>query len=280
MNLENVRPKKRSKLRITLGKIYYTYKRKWIWVLKHKSYARQQSEERLSYQAITHCTPLLRQLKNVDMWYQHNKIINLQIAIKQLDGLILEPGKTFSYWRSIGKPTRRKGYVEGMVLHYGKFMPGIGGGLCQLSNLIFWMTLHTPLQITERHRHSFDVFPDSNRTQPFGSGATCSYNYMDLQIHNPSANTYQLSLKLKDGYLIGEWRCSNPQLYRYEVYEGSHHIQMAYWGSYIRNNTIRRRIYNGQNVQLDDEFIAENYAIMMYQPYLEHTDTRNARRRS
>ena len=69
-----------------------------------------------------------------------------------------------------------------MVLHYGSFQTGIGGGLCQLSNLIYWMTLHTPLTVTERYRHSFDVFPDSRRTQPFGSGATCSYNYLDLQI--------------------------------------------------------------------------------------------------
>ena len=49
-----------------------------------------------------------------------------------------------------------------------------GGGLCQLSNLIYWMTLHTPLTITERYRHSYDVFPDSNRTQPFGSGEPAS----------------------------------------------------------------------------------------------------------
>ena len=45
-----------------------------------------------------------------------------------------------------------------MVLHYGSFQTGIGGGLCQLSNLIYWMTLHTPLTVTERYRHSFDVF--------------------------------------------------------------------------------------------------------------------------
>ena len=39
------------------------------------------------------------------------------------------------------------------------------------------MTLHTPLQVTERYRHSYDVFPDADRKLPFGSGATCAYNY-------------------------------------------------------------------------------------------------------
>jgi vancomycin resistance protein VanW len=92
------------------------------------------------------------------MWMQYNKIINLKIAAKRLNGLIVHLGETFSYWRLIGKPTRRKGYVEGMTLFYGKVVPGIGGGLCQLSNLVY-------------------VFPDTDRSQPFGSGAICVYRW-------------------------------------------------------------------------------------------------------
>lgn len=53
-----------------------------------------------------------------------------------------------------------------------------------MTNLIYWMTLHTPLTVAKRWRHGFDVFPDANRTQPFGSGATCSWPILDLQIVN------------------------------------------------------------------------------------------------
>lgn len=63
---------------------------------------------------------------------------------------VLRPGEVFSYWKLIGKPARRKGYLDGMVLKSGAFHAGCGGGLCQLSNLIFWMTIHTPLTVTER----------------------------------------------------------------------------------------------------------------------------------
>ena len=63
--------------------------------------------------------------------------------------------------------------MEGMILRNGRVASGVGGGLCQMTNLLYWMTLHTPLTVTERWRHGYDVFPDSNRTQPFGSGATC-----------------------------------------------------------------------------------------------------------
>ncbi|WP_179865815.1 VanW family protein, partial [Bacillus pseudomycoides] len=124
--------------------------------------------------------------------------------------------------------------------------PGVGGGLCQLSNLIYWMTLHTTLTVTERYRHSYDVFPDSKRTQPFGSGATCSYNYLDLQIKNETDQAYQLHLYVTDEHLVGEWRTAYPQLYQYEVYEKEHAIKPAYWGGYIRCNVIHRRAFNQQ----------------------------------
>ena len=152
----------------------------------------------LPHVMFAHRTPLLRQLRNVDMWLQHNKVRNLRIASRKVSGVIVMPGETFSFWRLIGNPTRRKGYVEGMVLFCGQVRTGVGGGLCQLSNLIYWMTLHSPLTVTERHRHSYDVFPDSGRTQPFGTGATCAYNYLDLQIENRTPHPWQLVVDLTD----------------------------------------------------------------------------------
>lgn len=47
-----------------------------------------------------------------------------------------------------------------MQLSRGEVVRGVGGGLCQLANLLYWMSLHTPLEIAERHQHSFDPFPD------------------------------------------------------------------------------------------------------------------------
>lgn len=91
------------------------------------------------------------------------------------------------------------------MLFCGTFHRGVGGGLCQLSNLIYWMTLHTDLTVTERYRHSYDVFPDENRTQPFGSGATCVYNYRDLMVENRTVRPLQLSLQLTATELRGAW---------------------------------------------------------------------------
>ncbi|WP_059172731.1 VanW family protein [Bacillus sp. FJAT-27445] len=269
MNTVALRPKDRSPLRIKAGKAYYTWKRYLEWLANANKYTRTRKRVLLPYSAFSHQTPLLRQLQGVDMSYQYNKIKNLKLAIDRLDGVIIQPGETFSYWKLIGNPTKAKGYVDGMVLHYGKFTKGTGGGLCQLSNLIYWMTLHTPLTVTERHRHSFDVFPDSNRTQPFGSGATCSYNYLDLQIKNGTDVPYQLHVRLTDSHLVGEWRCNEPPLYNYRIYEKEHSITPAYWGGYIRHNELWRKVYNRQHKLVHEEFVTENNAIMMYEPLLE-----------
>ncbi len=130
------------------------------------------------------------------------------------------------------------------------------------------MTLHTELTVVERWRHNYDVFPDVGRTQPFGSGATVSYNYIDLQIRNETSNTYQLRLWLTATDLCGEWRSDQPARYCYEVYEKEHLITHEPWGGYVRHNLIHRRVLNKFGDSVGDEFVAENHVIMMYQPFL------------
>jgi len=263
-----MKPQARSKIQLRLGRLYFQYKRYLEWYFGTTKFAAQLLADEFEYTIMRHQTPLLRQLKDVDMWLQHNKIINLKIAMKQMNRIVIHPGETFSYWKTIGNPTRRKGYVDGMVLFYGSFKPGVGGGLCQLSNLIYWISLHTPLVITERHRHSYDVFPDANRTQPFGSGATCAFNYLDLRIYNPTDQPYQLCLEIDKAYLYGEWRTTTAPVYAYEVYEKEHQITQEYWGGYARYNTIYRKKYNLLGELVADEYITENRALMMYQPFL------------
>ncbi|MGF7046908.1 vancomycin resistance protein VanW [Paenibacillus sp. DS2015] len=266
-----MKPKKRSSLRLFVGKRYFVYRRYVKWIIGAERYAKTISNHLLDHTISSHATPLLRELKNVDMWMQHNKVNNLRIALKQLNGIVIQPGEIFSYWRLIGNPTKRKGYQEGMVLFYGDFKSGVGGGLCQCSNLIYWITLHTALTITERHRHSYDVFPDANRTQPFGSGATCAYNYLDLQIRNDTAVPYQLHLMMEDNQLVGEWRARESERYTYEVYERDHRMILELWGGYTRHNIIHRRKLNAAQECVEDQFITENHAIMMYQPLLKES---------
>lgn len=258
----------RTKIRLFLGKMYYSLKRYKQWYFSDKTYASKLIENKYPYIIYNHSTPLLRKLKDVDMQLQYNKITNIRLATQKLNGLVIRRGETFSYWKLIGKPTSQKGYLDGLVLYPdGTFRSGVGGGLCQLSNLIYWMTLHTELTITERHRHSHDVFPDVNRTQPFGTGATCSYSSLDLQIYNNSDKEYQLIVHIMGDNLVGEWRCSESSKIKYEVYEREHSITPGLFGGYIRNNMIYRKVHDNIGL-IKDEYVTENHAYMTYNPYL------------
>jgi vancomycin resistance protein VanW len=152
------KPIKRSRLRLKLGRIYYGMLRRILWIRMNKLFASTYRQEKLPFSCFSHKSILLRKLKDVDMWLQYNKIINLKLAVKKLNGIIIRPGEIFSYWKLIGKPSERKGYVKGMVLENGAIRAETGGGLCQLSNLIFWMTLHTPLTVIEAIDMSMTCF--------------------------------------------------------------------------------------------------------------------------
>ena len=106
--MEDIKPKKRSNLRIALGKFYYRGKRYLDWYFGNKKYSSNSSNEKLEHLIFTHKTPLYRKLKDVDMWLQHNKVTNLKLATEKINGVIIRPGETFSYWKLIGKPTKRK----------------------------------------------------------------------------------------------------------------------------------------------------------------------------
>jgi len=264
------KPIQRGVIRKKLGKEFFILKRKLRWIIYHSTYARQNSNG-LGSDAptlITHKSLLLRPLKDVEIYLQHNKITNLRLAVEKLNGTVIKPGKTFSIWKQVGRPSKRKGYLEGLVLHNGKILKGVGGGLCQLGNLLFWMALHTDLNVTERWRHSFDVFPDINRKIPFGCGATLSYNYIDLQLTTNTDMTFQLFLWLDDEYLNGRIVCDKSINYSFQVIETDHLIKQQWWGGYTRHNRIWKHKLDKLDNLITKELVAENHAIMMYNPLL------------
>jgi vancomycin resistance protein VanW len=267
----------RSPLRLAFGKAYFINRRRLAWYLTATRYAKRRSSEAFPHQHFTHGTPMLRALSGVDMQLQVNKKASLEIAASCLDGLILKPGETFSFWRLVGKPTARRGFKVGLVLRNGTIQQDVGGGLCQMTNLIYWMTIHTELTIVERWRHGFDVFPDAGRTQPFASGATCAYNYIDLQIRNDTAMDFQLRVDAKEDWLRGAWLSNAPARVRYAVEERAHAIRQEYWGGYSRHNEIWRKTFDAvTGADRGDEFVAANHAIMMYEPLLSAPENPSA----
>jgi vancomycin resistance protein VanW len=268
-------PKQRGKLRAALGKEYFIARRRLKWLYRYRQWTTHTSDEKLTHNIINHQSVLLRKLKNTDMQLQHNKITNLRLAAACINGVIIKPGQTFSFWKLVGRPTAGKGYKEGLVLKSGKIAQGIGGGLCQMGNLIYWMVLHSSLTITERWRHGYDVFPDVNRVLPFGSGATLSYNYIDLQVTNNTTSTYQLLLWLDEALLHGALHCNQPEESTFEITETDHCIRHQWWGGYTRHNKIWKNKTCKTTSVLTRELVTQNHAVMMYEPLIGETGINN-----
>ncbi len=245
------------------------------WYLDNKKYSKERTTNKLSNRIKKHQSVLLKKLGDNNEQLQINKVTNLKIAVSKLDGIIIKPGETFSFCKLVGLPTKRKGYLLGMELTFGEARAGIGGGICQISNLIHWLVIHSPLTVTERYHHSFDPFPDDGRVLPFGSGATVFYNYRDYQFTNNTNHTFQINLWFSDKCLEGELRIDTELDYAYHVIEKEHQF-LKIGGQYFRKNEIwRDKILKFESGKIvETELITKNFARVTYEPenYVEQNE--------
>jgi vancomycin resistance protein VanW len=116
--------------------------------------------------------------------YSENKRHNLGLAIALIEPVVVAPGEVFSFWHLVGEPGVNQGFQEGRALVNDKLQPVVGGGLCQLSGLVYMLALQAGLNILERHAHSQDIYTDETRFTPLGSDATVVYGYKDLRFEN------------------------------------------------------------------------------------------------
>jgi vancomycin resistance protein VanW len=210
--------------------------------LSRYDYADTRRDDDLPVLVHEYASVLQRSLEGVDPQLQRNKVGNLRLASGRIDGVVLRPGQTFSFWRLVGSATERRGYRPGLVLRNGEASSGIGGGLCQISNMLHWLALHSDLAVTERHHHSYDPFPDADRVVPFGTGATLLEWIYDLKLSNPTRIDYQLRLRLTDTHLVGQLRASAEPPARYEVLERDHRFTRSGPDVYRSNRIVRRPI--------------------------------------
>lgn len=87
------KPKHRGRLRKYLGREYFILKRRWQWAFGDDWYAKKEAHTSFEYSIMQHRSFLLRPLKDVDMYLQHNKVTNLKLAIAHLDKVVIQPGQ-------------------------------------------------------------------------------------------------------------------------------------------------------------------------------------------
>lgn len=209
--------------------------------LDRRRYAEIQWGAVLPQRVFAASCPLINPDTGFDLRYQWNKVFNLQLAAKKLDRLLIRPGETFSFCWATRDADKITPYRDGLIVVNGRLTTAPGGGLCQLTNLLFWLFLHSPLTIVERSGHREKDFPDPG-DQPAGTDATFAAGWLDLKVRNDTGRTYQLLLDFSGDELTGSLQADRREPVEYQV----HNRDLRYYrqgdGVYQEVDVLQRRL--------------------------------------
>ena len=121
---------------------------------------------------------------------------NVEVAASKIHGIVLAPGESFSYHRTVGDRTRANGYVPGPAFSGGKVVSAIGGGICQVSSNLYVSLLLAGIEPTEHHYHGLPV-----DYVPKGLDAVIAKNIKDLKFKNTKDFNIVIDAAASDGVL-------------------------------------------------------------------------------
>ena len=205
--------------------------------LSFQKFAKSKKTQPLENIVKSHTSLIVRKLHGVDLTLQKNKETNLRLAAEKLNGIIIRPGETFSFWRLVGQPSAKRGYKDGLTISSKSGLgQGVGGGL----------------------------FPDENRRVPFGTGTSVFYKTLDYRFKNTLDCDYQLLVWLEDGYLCGELRSEKPSEKRYKIYETDNHFRKE-GDDYYRISKVYRTVTDIKTGDKREELFLDNHSKVMYE---------------
>ena len=235
--------------------------------LSDEKFSREILETPLPNLVTEYSSNMIKRGPGVDPETQSNKAVNIAIANRSLNGIVVHPGETFSFWTLVGRATKRKGYQVGRILQGSRLITGTGGGLCNLANTINYMVLHTPLDITEFHTHSDALAPDKGERQPLANGTSVCFNSVDYRFKNNTDQDFQLLIRCDGDDLCGEIRSERPVENSYRLTEEDHHFAKE-GDKYYRVSKIYRETLDKDGNVIKKELIVDNHSEVFFDPEL------------
>lgn len=193
--------------------------------LSGERFARERQRQKLPNLVSEYSCALIKRGKGIDLRLQENKAVNIRLACARIDGTVVHPGETFSFWKTVGKVTKKKGYKEGRIIRKNKLVPGVGGGLCNLGNSIHLLVLHSPLRVTELHHHSDALAPDGDKRVPYSAGTSVSYNSLDFRFRNDTDQDVQICTWCDEDRVYTQLRSLREFPHTYRLEEEDHHFR-------------------------------------------------------
>lgn len=240
------------------------YKRQLTDKISGEKFAKEKKEEKLPHVVASHCSNMIKRAPGVDLTLQFNKAENIRLACAGINGIVIKPGETFSFWQLVGNPSKKNGFKDGRVIHQNKIIAGTGGGLCNLSNTVHLLVLESPMTVTEFHTHSDALAPDPGVRVPMSAGTSVSYNNVDFRFKNNTDQTIQLLMWCDGEELKAELRSEREFPWCYEIVEEDHHFSKE-GERFFRISKIFRAVKDRTTgEEVGKELIWDNHSEVMF----------------
>ena len=232
--------------------------------LSDEKFAKTINKEKMPNVVASRSSNLIKRGPGIDLTLQENKAVNIKLACEKINGTVIHPGEVFSFWKTVGKTTKKKGYKDGRVIIGNKLQPGLGGGLCNLGNTINWLVLHSPLDVTEFHTHSDALAPDEGKRVPFSAGTSICYNSIDYRFKNNTDQDVQLLVWCDDDKLYAELRSMSEFPYSYKIVEENHHFEKEGEKFYRKSKIYREITDKSTGNVVNKELVWDNHSEVMF----------------
>ena len=232
--------------------------------LSKETFASEISHDKLPVIVSERSSHLIKTGPGIDPQLQQNKAVNIEIAARCMNGMLIHPGEVFSFWRVVGDTTAKKGYLDGRTIIGDKLIAGIGGGLCNLSNTLHLLILDSPLDVIEFHSHSDALAPDEGERKPFSTGTSVSYNNIDYRFKNNTDQDVQLLMWCENNELHGQLRSERAFPWKYSLIEEGHHFRRE-GDKFFRVSKIYRETRSMETGELlKKELVLDNHSEVMF----------------
>lgn len=228
-----------------------------------RTYAKTRRKCLLPSVVLAKTEPMVNPDSGYDIKYQYNKVHNLKLAAAKLHGLVIRPGETFSFCLAVKDADRDTPYKDGLSLVGGKIKGEYGGGLCQLSNLLYWLFLHSALTIIERHGHGTEAVTPADPHMLAGIDATIAEGWLDLKVKNETSHTYQLAVTFDADHICAKLLSDTDRCFDYRLYNPSKkYIRRG--GQIVEVSTLARLRTNRFSGQTVEEVLYDNTCVIEY----------------
>ena len=207
-----------------------------------------------------------------------SRAYNIEMGAAKLDGTIIEPGEVFDFNEALGPIEYETGFVDGMIIINNKTIPGVGGGICQVSTTMFRTAFLAGLPVEERWQHVYRVrYYELGDGHPPGFDASIYQPTLNLRFTNTTDNFLMIRSEFHYDagrlrfYLIGaaprrrvemsSWAsgASEPGDPRFvanpDLAPGER--KQTDWPVWGLKTGIGRQVFQGDELLFEDEFVSD-----------------------